>query len=79
MLHSASHINYEIIRSGRAGLLHCDFAGTSRPAITSDEPELGEADGGVANVYYQSNAQARNSPADYLGEGCGWWLSPGAG
>jgi len=59
--------------------LHCNFAGTSRPAIASDEPELGEANGGVANVYYQSNAQARNSPVDYLGEGCGWWLSPGAG
>ena len=52
MLRSASYIKYEIIRSGRAGLLHCDFAGTSRPAIASDEPELGEADGGVANVYY---------------------------
>ena len=56
MLHSASHINYEIIRSSRAGLLHCDFVGASRPAITSDEPELSEANGGVANVYYQSNA-----------------------
>lgn len=35
---------------------------------------------GVSPTYiYQSNTQARNSPADYLGEGCGWWLSPGAG